>query len=160
METVTIKAKDALKAYKNADDTGKKLLMDLIGPDQLSINVMDRIKTIEDACLEVGAHQEDIDLNIQEDSFGDRTTAIRAIAKLMIVAKALNEGWEPDWNNPNQYKWYPWFEHTGSGFRFLGSCYVSALTFSSGGSRLCFKDKKLAEYAGKQFIDLYNQSLK
>lgn len=160
METVSIKKKDALKAYNNADASGKKLLMDLIGPEQLPLNVMERIKTVEDACFELGVHEADIDLNIQTATFGDRVTALRAIAKLMVVAKALNEGWEPDWNNPNQAKWYPWFEFTGSGFRFCDSYYAYTLTDSAGGSRLCFKDKKLAEYAGKQFIELYNQSLK
>lgn len=160
METVSIKKKDAVKAYNNADASGKKLLMDLIGEDQLPLNIMDRIKTVEDACFELGVNEADIDLNISTETFGDRTEALRAIAKLMVVAKALNEGWVPDWNNPNQYKWFPWFESNGSGFRFDVSYYDYAGTDSSGGSRLCFKDKKLAEYAGKQFIDLYNQSLK
>lgn len=29
-----------------------------------------------------------------------------AINKLVNVAKFLNEGWEPDWSNPREYKWY------------------------------------------------------
>ena len=29
--------------------------------------------------------------------------------KLETITEALNEGWRPDWNNTNEYKYFPWF---------------------------------------------------
>ena len=85
--------------------------------------------------------------------------ASQAHLKIQIIAKALNEGWYPNWNDTNEYKYYPWFKASpGVGFSF--SDYDFALTRSTVGSRLCFKSRDLAEYAGKQFIDIYNQFLK
>lgn len=82
--------------------------------------------------------------------------AIVAHAKLVIIAEALNEGWKPDWTNSDQYKYYPWFDmESGSGLSF-GGC-VCDDSVSGVGSRLCFKTKELAEYAGKQFVLLYTQ---
>ncbi len=90
-------------------------------------------------------------------------SAIIANYKLWVIAEALNEGWAPDWNNYDQWKYYPWFDMesygeqvgSGSGFAFGGYGYVG--TISCVGSRLCFKSSELAEYAGKQFLDLYRE---
>ncbi len=81
-------------------------------------------------------------------------------AKMVIITEAINDGWEPDWNDRNEYKWSPWFDmevddNNPSGFRFGGAGYGSSITDSSGGSRLCFRTKKDCEYAAKQFLDLW-----
>ncbi len=34
-----------------------------------------------------------------------------AINKLMNVAKYLNDGWQPDWNDVNDYKWFIYFSN-------------------------------------------------
>jgi hypothetical protein len=41
--------------------------------------------------------------------------------KMIVIAEALNEGWIPDWDNYNEYKYYPWFEMSPSSFAFDGS---------------------------------------
>lgn len=80
--------------------------------------------------------------------------------KLNVVADVLNDGWKPDYTDRNQWKYYPWFEvkaddksRSGSGLSF----YVvdGWSTGTAAGVRLCFKDRKTATYAGKQFIKLY-----
>ena len=91
--------------------------------------------------------------------------AITAYAMLVIIAEAINEGKEPDWNDGNEKKWIPWFDmevdkNNPSGFRYLGAYCDLTITCSAGGSRLCFHSEELAIYAGQQFIDLYNQLLK
>src|SRR4051812_37860871 len=48
-QVVQIPLANAVKAFKNADKIGKKLLSDLIGEDVLNANIMDRVKTLEDA---------------------------------------------------------------------------------------------------------------
>ena len=72
-----------------------------------------------------------------------------------LLCKSLNEDWTPDWDNSNEYKYYPWFKMGSSGFRF-GDC-DGWDAVSGVGSRLCFKSRKLAEYAGEQFEDVYKQ---
>lgn len=75
--------------------------------------------------------------------------------KMIVIAEALNEGWMPDWNNYNEYKYYPWFEMSPSSFAFYGSGYDTALARAGSGSRLKFRTRELSEYAAKQFIDIW-----
>ena len=77
--------------------------------------------------------------------------------KMIVIAEALNEGWIPDWDNYNEYKYYPWFEMSPSSFAFYDSYCDSAFAYAGCGSRLCLKSKELSEYCGKQFIDLWKQ---
>lgn len=79
-----------------------------------------------------------------------------AYIQLKLIAQALNEGWTPDWTNSNDSKYYPWFD-MGSASDVGVSCsnYVFWNSVSIGGSRLCFKSRELAKYAGNQFIELY-----
>ena len=95
-----------------------------------------------------------------QDEF-DRLTAKldsdeKAYKLLKLIAITLNEGWTPDWNNDNQYKYYPWFYMGGSsGFRCSGC--GDWRSGSDVGSRLCFKTRELAEYAANQFTETYKQ---
>ena len=79
--------------------------------------------------------------------------------KMIVIAEALNEGWIPDWDNYNEYKYYPWFEMSpsSSSFAFDVSACDYAFARAGSGSRLCLKSKELSEYCGKQFIDLWKQ---
>ena len=115
-------------------------------------SVIDRIKTFGDACCE---------LAIDEAKFNKARELVMkhemAFAKLAIIVKALNEGWVPNWNNTNEYKYIPYFKMLP--FGFVGARYASWATFSGVGSRLCYRTKELAEYAGKQFEQLYKEMM-
>ncbi len=117
-------------------------------------SIMDRVKTFEDACevLELD------DVQIGVKGLYEDTKSIEAYAKLTIIARALNEGWKPDWSNHNQYKYVAWFTHK-SGLGLSCRDYVSWFSHTHVGSRLCFKSRELAEYAGKQFEDIYRDYL-
>lgn len=110
-----------------------------------------KIKTYEEACKK-------LNLNPAIPSFPNLSAADRkamqAHYKLVIIAKALNEGWIPDWSDWNQNKYFPWFGFQGSRFVFCNVGYGCTGSFL--GSRLCYKDEATAEYAGKTFIYLYN----
>ena len=91
---------------------------------------------------------------------------IEAEIKLLHLAEALNEGWKPNWNDWNEYKYYPWFfvggpAHIGAaaGFGTVYSIIEASSTYTYLGSRLCFKTRALAEYAGRTFTALYEQFL-
>ncbi len=113
------------------------------------------IKTFEDACKAVGISVEEFEAaatasGLELDELNYR--------KLKIITKALNEGWEPDWSNFDECKYYPWFRMgvvSGSGSGFSAYVYDYAYSHSSVGSRLVFKSRDLAKYAGQQFEDIY-----
>ncbi|HUR65492.1 MAG TPA: hypothetical protein VMZ03_04010 [Chitinophagaceae bacterium] len=116
-----------------------------------------KIKTFEAACA---AKQFDPAKILPDVSAypADHGKALTAAAKLFIVVDALNEGWKPDWNNDDEYKWWNWFDmeksdDNPSGFRFSFAAYF--YSNSGVGSRLCFKSRQLAEWAAEHFIELY-----
>lgn len=114
-----------------------------------------KIKTYEDACVALNRNPALPDVSMLAEK---HQKAITAHIKLVTIAEALNEGWEPDWSNYNERKYYPWFEmeKTGVGFSFFVFDYRG--THSIVGSRLCYKSREIAEYAGTQFVELYRDS--
>lgn len=113
----------------------------------------------------------------------EKVDDIAAFLKLRIITAALNEGGEPQFT-PDEKRWYPWFNlYTqeeidrmseeekkevglllwGGGARNGSRCglafAISVGAWSSSasyfGSRLAFKSEELADYAGRQFIEIY-----
>ena len=102
-----------------------------------------------------------------------------AFLKLRIIADALNEGWHPKFTE-DEYRYYPWFyiytkeeydnfseeeKHRRVVYRgysnagAYGGVSVASADYDASyvdvGSRLAFSNRDLAEYAGKQFIDIW-----
>ena len=114
-----------------------------------------KIKSFEDACKILN-----LDSSLLPDvSMISETLRkfIVATYKLTIIAQALNSGWEPDWDNSSEWKYAPYFRMSGSGFSCL-DC-VNGDSNSDLGSRLCFKSREIAKYAGEQFTDLYKEQM-
>lgn len=147
MKTITLKDAEAKVWYKTAPDPIKQSLENLYGKNFFSEKITDRIKTFEDACDELSIASE----GVLHEALTDDEIAYR---KLKIIIQALNEGWTPDWTDKDEYKYYPWFD-LSSGSVLVSGLYSHWYTNSYVGSRLCFKSRELAEYAGKQFIDIY-----
>ena len=144
-------------------------------------DIKERIKTFEDAVMILGNDNQAV-IDYFAISRTHCANDIFAFAKLRVIAEALNEGWEPTFDK-NERRYYPWFYlYTQKEYEELDedekkSCRVpprscnSASTFgglmrasafnagsysyASGGVRLAFKTKELAEYCGKQFIDIW-----
>ncbi|WP_157474625.1 hypothetical protein [Dyadobacter sp. Leaf189] len=157
-EIIPIKKENAQRAFEAADETGKALLVGLLGEETFNIDIKDRVKSYEDACrlLQIKPAQLS-EFTVVPREFRAPTYAFH---RLCVIAKALNEGWEPDWDNNNQYKYYPWFDMRsksagGSGFSFYDSYCVSS--FATVGSRLVFRTDELARYAGTQFLEIYRE---
>lgn len=120
-------------------------------------NITEKVKSFEDALAIAGAQEKDvIPFKKPKNEF---QRGLNATAKLMFIADVLNEGWIADWNNRNQEKYYPWFYNAGAGSGFAYGDYRYVNSRSSVGSRLAFKSSELAEYAGEQFLDIYNEFL-
>lgn len=184
-ETLNINKENVLNAYGSATDEQKAMLEIIFGKDTFkSKDITERIKTFEDACKELGSDHPLVlayqNTNLRDAEVANDNKDIIAYMKLHIIVAALNEGWEPQFI-PGEYRWFPYFvlytkdeidemdEKTrarvvyrssgsasaGGGVSFAYSSSDSAYVNAAIGSRLAFKTDDLAEYAGKQFIEIY-----
>lgn len=142
--------------------------------------VTERIKTLADAMEALGQGNPLVEEYIAvRDKLRTDAGELIAYLKLRIIVAALNEGWEPKFEK-SECRYIPWFslytkekydelEDEGKGRCVLRSGNNTYAKFSyvnynvnyensfsdsdSGfGSRLTFRTKKLAAYAGMQFI--------
>lgn len=190
METVEIKKSNLDAAYRVAKEAGAdstvKMLEALFGEESFKPkNIMDRVKSLDDAIRELG---EDHPLVQQyrywmshAPIYDGSETDLLAYIKLRIVCAALNEGWEPEFTEA-ETRYYPWFwlytqdelDNMGdeekylrrmmttgdyrteyAGFGFASSSSAPSLANASFGSRLCLRTDELATYCGRQFIQLW-----
>ena len=101
-----------------------------------------------------------------------------AYMRLAIIAYALNEGWEPKFEK-DEHRYYPWFylytkeqydeldderkercvlrsgnnTHSHSGFVYVYAGSDASYSGACCGSRLAFRNRSLAAYAGRQFTE-------
>lgn len=181
---LTISRENAMAAYANADARGRELLENLFGKDIfVKQDITERVKTFKDACNVLGDEHPlvkeywgvvNVDLDIKQD--------LIAYLKLRIITAALNECWEPQFTE-DECRYYPVFEfftknelnkmsddkkghvaivssayYNSSAGGYIACAYagsVSSFSFCNVGSRLNFKTRELAEYAGRQFITMY-----
>lgn len=180
-----IKIENVKAAFNTADESGKKLLLALF-PELSSETaqkadnrpVTERIKTFEDAMLELGEEHP----FVKEWHLGENLSPeLEAYLQLRVICAALNEGWEPKFTE-DEVRWFPWFwlytqdeinkmdeqekqarhlistgdyETEYAGFACADSLYAPSSANSYVGSRLCLKSEALAVYCGKQFIYLW-----
>lgn len=157
MNTLETPKLKAIEAYNQAGEDGRNTLKKLFGEDLFLQKITDLVKTFEDA-LELASPSENLKTLLEYNGNDQIFIGAKNHAKLSIIAQALNEGWKADYSDKSQYKYYPWFEHkTGFGLSYANSHYDGS--YSTVGSRLCFKTSELAEYAGKQFKELYRAYL-
>ena len=144
--------------------------------------VTERIKTFEDACRELGEDHPFVlayqNTNLRDPEVAEENRDILAYMKLRIIAAALNEGWVPQFTE-NEYRYFPWFFfytkeeydkldddekgrcvlRSGSNtYSYYGFVYCNAYgdasnSYTNNGSRLAFRTRELAAYAGRQFIE-------
>ena len=183
-ENITISKQYLLKAYREAEQSQKEFMKQLFGAETFAINfnVMERVKTFQDAVDELGSDNKLVQqYNQIYSEFGDMMdNDIIAYLKLRIIAAALNEGWEPQFTE-DEYRYYPYFyfytkeeyeqlsdevkgrcvgrsdsnAHAYGGLVFAYSVNGSAFSYTDGGVRLVFRTSELAEYAGKQFLNIW-----
>ena len=180
-----IDVKNIKAAYRTATESERTLLFTLfpdlhLGEEEKDNRpVTERIKTFEDACAELGDSNPMV---LAYRDMNDNMPDITAYMKLRIITAALNEGWKPQFTK-NERRWYPllrlynhdemlemsdeWKQkHTSiydrdcykGEYDGLATTYTSnspSIASSSFAPHLCYRNVALADYSGKQFIDLW-----
>jgi hypothetical protein len=126
-----------------------------------NLSITEKVKTFEDACAVLGLDPKNLPAvdNLPEK---DRRSII-AYYRLTVIIRALNEGWEPDFSNWNEWKYWNWFyiesDGANAGFACAGTHCAASHSAAHIGSRLCLKTRERATYAREQFRDLYFEYL-
>ena len=182
MSDITIQKENVLNAYDKATSVQKELLERMFGREMFRpIDITERVKTFADAVAILGNdNQAVIDYYAVADK--NCTKDILAFAKLRVIVEALNEGWRPAFSK-DEHRYYLWFcIYSKEEFDNLSEYYKnksSVISRSYGNSNavskfvyasvydaslspyaqnsyfLSFKTRELAEYCGKQFIDIW-----
>ena len=177
-----------MNAYKQASEEQKALLENMFGKDVFQPkNIMERVKTFEDACEVLGEDHQYVKAYREwmRISYAD-CKDITAYLKLRIIAAVLNDGWKPT-NSDGECRYYPWFyiynqneyeklnkdekkkcrvvgrssyDAYAFGFVVFSSLnFSTSYSYSYHGSLIVFKTRELAEYCEKQFIDIWEDYL-
>ena len=120
-------------------------------------SIFERIKTLQDAIDELGEQDEEVKFLRLLEPIG-KETHVYGRQEAVVIAKALQEDCVADFSDSDQRKYTPYYEVSSAG-GFVYHDYASWGTDTHVGSRLCFKSRELAEYAGKQFIEIHNKYL-
>ena len=159
MREITIDKDKLVQAYKAATDEQKQLLADLYGEEIFRPQyITERIKTFDDALHALGAKHPLVQEFVNKISYNS-SPDLKAYMKLRIICAALNEGWVADFSNFAQEKWFLWFTYRDGGFVYALAGNSASYSNAYHGVRLAYKTKELAEYAGKQFVDIYQKLL-
>lgn len=163
----------ARQLHKTASPEIKTILEESVPKGFFSESVKDRIKTYEDACLELGQEQMNeqaytdfrrdqlVKQGFSSDQIESKIASEIAREKLETIFAAYNEGRKIDTFNTKQRKYIPWFGVSSGGFVFLGTGYYCSLANAGGASRLCCvgeddsETQARAADLGRKFIDLF-----
>ena len=113
------------------------------------------IKSFDDACKKLGIDPKALpDVSMISEEF---RKALIAAYKLFIIFKSINDGWDADFTNSHQVKYFPWLRvnSAGSGFGFSYSLYYYDYSDTCVGSRLCTDTSEKAIYISEQFREEY-----
>ncbi len=125
--------------------------------EETTADVLDRINTIEDVLRELGEEDEDVIIYTKLLTLFDQACHTVNYQLAVLITKALNEKWIPNWDNTSEWKYANWYDMGSSGFRF--GVYGSWGSDSGVGSRLCFKERRLGKAAAEKFPQVFEQFL-
>jgi len=171
--------------YRSTSTDGRKAVKEALGEQfSEALPATERVKTYEDAVWELGNDHPLVEAaSSAEWRFtNSEDKDIIAYLKLRVIVAALNDGWKPQFV-PGELRWYPWYELISKdeydamsedekqerrcvgrssssacaygGLVYSDAYYASSFSNAHSGSRLAFKSEALAEYAGKQFAELF-----
>ena len=181
MEEITIDKDKLVQAYKAAADEQKQLLADLYGEEIFRPqDITERIKTFDDAFRALGAKHPLVQEFVNKISYNS-SPDLEAYMKLRIICAALNEGWEPTFDE-DEIRYYAWFymyskseyerldvnekkcciplrssnnANANGGLVCASASFAGSHSHAGDAVRLALRTRELAEYCGNQFVDIW-----
>jgi hypothetical protein len=144
--------------YKTGNKDTRDVLEEVFGKESFRRDWR-QIRNYKDACeaLDIDPKEplKNIAHNLPEWLVNARAKYIKAV----IITAAINEGWQPDYSNSDQQKWFPWYKSSGRGLVFHVVFFVR--TGTCVGPRLVFETSEKAQHAGQlqEMIDYINDGL-
>lgn len=152
--------------------------------DEKPKDITERIKTFTDACDALGDNHPLVSQcyrAIAAFKYEPMAENLIAYTKLRVICAALNEGWKPTFNK-DEHRYYPWLyvyteenykeldeeekvhcvplrsyynANADDGLVFANASYAASSSNTNYGVQLALKTQELAEYCGKQFINIW-----
>ena len=142
----------AKKIYESAPAALQEILTETFGEECFRKTEFTDLKTFDDLCHACGTTEDEFEEKWKRIPVDSQTVSFQ---RMKILSDAINQGWKPDHFNTDQYKWFPYFKVSSSGFGFSGSGCSCDGADAGVGSRLCFESEEKSNHAGGQFTQLF-----
>lgn len=142
----------ATKIYKIASKEIKEILEQRFGKEFFSESITDRVKNIEDVLRIAGKTMNRV-IPWKHKTLSKSQKSQNAKALIELITEVYNEGDILDFDNPNQYKYRPYFIKKGGSWVFYYSGFY--ISFCYGGFGEFFKNQKLSDDAASKFKSIY-----
>ena len=149
-----IESKEKAKRIYDRPELVKELLEEAYGKETFQkINYKD-LNSFDALCRATrGITREEFEAKLKDLQISDQA---KRFMRMEVISEGINQGWEPDNEDPNQEKWFPVFKKVSSG----------GLVFSSSGCRydyadadvgfpFAYKDEEHSTHSGKTFIKFW-----
>ena len=164
-----------IETYEKLDDYGKEILEGIFGKEAFSTNIKDKIKTFMDAVEMLGNNNQTVKDYYDIANISNAVDII-ALAKLRIIADALNDGWKPNFDKDEVRYFTSFVMYSEEEYEELKEdkkkeckmiCRKNEKTIYllvenkwsiwnvSESHKIALKSKELAEYFGIQFFDIW-----
>lgn len=97
--------------------------------------------TYEEVCRRLG----EVEIN-------DENKKVESFKRIKQIERYFNQGWEPNWSNNNEPKWFPYFDFKNGWWVFFDSRLVFYCSVFQVGF---YKNEEISNHVGIYFIDIY-----
>jgi hypothetical protein len=147
---VELTSAEVNEMFEASDDKQTKVLVKYLAKPK---TILDEIMSFEDACVKLGITDSDNEINILKSLSTPNRDKLIAMYRLEIIAKALNDGWYPNFDNDNEYKYFNYFRMLNGVFSFYSVRFNDTVMIVP--SALYFKSSEIAQHCSKIAFDDY-----
>lgn len=110
--------------------------------------------TLQDCIDYLGEDDQEV-LNLRQLQKVEISEHIISNQSAVVIVKALNKNWIPDWNDPDECKYFIWWNMQTNDFSY--NYYFVCKSRSDVSARLCLKSLKLCQdiCENKEFVKIF-----
>jgi len=137
--------KEAIKRLDSLENEAKELRKIIEKEEEIDVF---KVKTYSEVCK----HLKEQELTSCDFS-GEDGKKLLNFSKIKQLERFYNQGWKANWNNSNEYKYYPYFTKSSGGGSIGSYCYCVGVSFF--GAVGFYKTSEIATFVGKTYKDIY-----